>query len=445
MHGYCFFSISSIFITSRENKTINMLGQEIMTAEIHQTHTSQSPTFAVEGRRAVGLYALLSLLFIVVLHVSSDPDSMLPRWAQTSILSSLCTMTAVGILMFGRKDTVSDFSRGTVVVGLWTLAIFASVIFANTVLLYAALIPLLAQIVSDCIDNRGNISRTFIVLLSLWFSTGVLLTILLHGPFDDLAMVARLSSISWYLDIRILLTLILCIVILCRALIKALKSPTRRLIREIEMRIKLPKKGGLLKSILRGLIDTVNELLLNHFSRFFNIVTGLVSVLICYIAATGCEIGYTIRHHVINIPIFGIMLRRMVLFASLLCIAVAIPSLANGTIKYIRAAGAFDYVMVPIADMGTSLCIIVLVQLFYPVDPDIFIKRAGRAVFFILCVLFTAKTVTIMLSYLPKLAMLYARNLGAFYIMMLIGIVVATIAGLRGKGGSPNNEIERVG
>ncbi len=418
-----------------------------MTTDFHNTNTGQSITisFAVEGRRAVWLYALLSLLFIVALHISSEPDSIIPGWGQKLILTSLCTMTAVGILMFSRYDTISEFSRNTLVVGSWTIAVFGSVIFSNSVLLYVALIPLIAQIVSDCIDNRGNISRTFIILLSLWFSTGFLFTILLHGPFNDLALISRLSSISWYLDIRFLLTLILCIVILCRALIKALKSATCRLIREIEMSIKLPKKGGLLKSILRGLIEAVNELLLKHLSSFVNILTGLISVLICYIEATGQEVGHTIRHHVINKPVFGIMLRRLVLFASLLCIALAIPSLTSGTIEYIRAVGALDHVMAPIGDIGIAISIIVIVQLFYPVDLEIFIQRAGRAIFFILCVLFTAKTVAIILSYLPKLDMSYARNLGALYIMMIVGVVVAAIVGLKIRGGNPNNEIERDG
>ncbi len=230
-----------------------------MSIETHQTQTSKSATFVVEGRHAVRLYALLSLLFVAGLHVSSAPDSILPYWAQTSILTAICTMTTVGILMFGRADTVSDFSWGTIVVGLWTLAIFASVVFANSVLLYAVLIPLLVVIISDCINNRGDISHTFIALLSLWFSTGILLAILSLGLFDDLAMVAQLSSISWYLDIRILLSLILCIVILCRALIVALKSPTRRLIQEIGLWIELPQEGNLLKSIFRGIVDAVNE------------------------------------------------------------------------------------------------------------------------------------------------------------------------------------------
>ncbi|MCK5603269.1 hypothetical protein KAR91_15405 [Candidatus Pacearchaeota archaeon] len=413
-----------------------------MSIETHQTQTSKSATFVVEGRHAVRLYALLSLLFVAGLHVSSAPDSILPYWAQTSILTAICTMTTVGILMFGRADTVSDFSWGTIVVGLWTLAIFASVVFANSVLLYAILIPLLVVIISDCINNRGDISHTFIALLSLWFSTGILLAILSIGLFDDLAMVAQLSSISWYLDIRILLSLILCIVILCRALIVALKSPTRRLIQEIGLWIELPQEGNLLKSIFRGIVDAVNELLLKHLNLFFNIVTGLISVLICYIAATGREISYVIRHHVINVHVFVIVLRRIVLFVSLLCIALAIPSLANGTIKYIRAAGVFDHLIFPIADMSISFFIIFLVQLFYPVNQDIVIQRTGRAVFFLLCVLFTAKTVAIMFSYIPQLDMLYARNFDALYISMLIGILVATIAGLRNRRGSPNNEIE---
>jgi len=396
-----------------------------------------TPILALTRRQAVWLYIVLSLVFLAVMHAASEP-SLLPHWAKSSVATALCTFSVVGVIMFGRKYIVTDFLSSTVIMSLWTLTIFAAVVFASPICLYVSLFPLFIQIVIDCISNRGNASKAFIVLWSLWFSAGVVLTILMHGPFDDVALVAKLSSIGWYLNIRLLLTLILCVFILFHALVAALKSPTHRLIREIEMDINPPSGAGLIREILRGLTNAINDLLLRHLSQFINILTGLISAMLCYIAATGREIREVIEHQVINLPLFWIMLRRIAVFALLLFVALAIPVLADGTLDYVRTSKVFAHAWAPILDILLALCVIILIQLLQPVSVDDYIQRAGRAAFFLLCVIFSAKTIAIALSYIPSSPMLYARNLDAIYIGMLVGIAVASFAGIRRKTASPN-------
>ena len=392
---------------------------------------------ALTRRQAVWLYVLLSGVFVAVMHVASDP-AWIPLWARRSPVTVLCSFAVVGVIMFGRKDIAKDFLRSTAIISVWTLTIFAAVVFASPICLYASLVPLLIQIVLDCISNRDSAGKTFIVLWSVWFSTGVIFTLLIHGPFDDIALGAKLSSISWYLDIRVLLTLILCVFILFHALLAAYKSPTRRLIREIEMVIDPPDGAGLVHNIIHGLINAINDLLLRHLSQFINILTGFVSAVLCYIAATGLEIGQFILHHVINFALFGIMLRRIAVFALLLLLALAIPTLADGTLAYVRTSKVFAHIWTPILDILLALFGIILIQLLQPISADYYIQRAGRAAFFLLCVLFSAKTIAFALSYIPHSSMLYARNLDAIYIAMLIGIAVAFFVGIRRKKISPN-------
>ncbi len=292
----------------------------------------------------------------------------------------------------------------------------------------------------ECLENRGSSSRTFIALLALWISTGILLTILMHGPFADLARAGYLSSLAWYLDLRIILSVVLVVFILCRSLLIALKAPTRRLIREISINLKRPKEGGLFRSIVRSLIDSANDLLLRHLAHFVNLLTGLVSVILCYLAATGREIGSTIRYQVINFPIIGIILRRLAVFVALLFMALLIPSLTDKTLNYIRGHSVFDHVFAPIADIVLSLTMISAVQLLKPVDTDQFIDGAGRAVFFILCVLFGAKTIAYGLSYYGPLGFLYARNIDALYLVLLVCIVVASFVGFRPSDDKSHNK-----
>jgi hypothetical protein len=205
------------------------------------------------------------------------------------------------------------------------------------------------------------------------------------------------------------------------------------LIREIKIYIEPPSVTGLVSAIMQGLINAINDLFLNHLSLFVNNLTGLVSVMLCYLIATGLEIGQFIRWHVINLPLFGVMLRRIAVFAWLLLIALAVPTLADGTLFYVRTSKVFAHVWAPTLDALLALFGIILIQLLQPISAGDYIQRAGRAAFFLLCVLFSAKTIAIALSYIPHFRMLYARNPDAIYIAMLLGIAAASLAGVRKK------------
>ena len=276
------------------------------------------------------------------------------------------------------------------------------------------------------------------VIWSLWFSTGIILTLLIHGPFDDIALLSRLTSFAWHLDIRVLLSLILCVFVLFHALIAAQHAPTRRLIREIEMAFDPPSGTGMIPEIIRGIVTAVNDLLLRHVSQFINIVTGFVSAMLCYLAATGREIGQFFQEHVLNFPLFGVMLRRIAMFALVLFVALAIPFLANGTLSYVRTTSLFGDVGIPLIDGFVSLGAIAIVQLLLPITFEDYIQRSALAGFFLACVIFSSKTIAIGLSCIPRSPLLYARHLDALYILMVIGIIMASFAGIRRKQSSPN-------
>lgn len=200
----------------------------------------------------------------------------------------------------------------------------------------------------------------------------------------------------------------------------------------------------MISEILRGMVNAVNDLLLRHVSQFINIVTGFVSAMLCYIAATGREVGKFVQDHLINFPLLGMMLRRIVVFSLGLFLALAVPSLAEGTLEYVRTTRIFAHIGAPILDVLVALSSIALIQLLLPINFDDYIQRAARAGFFLLCVLFGAKTIAIGLSYLPGMPLRYARNLDALYILMVIGIVIASFAGIQRKKSGPDKTEEAV-
>jgi hypothetical protein len=120
-------------------------------------------------------------------------------------------------------------------------------------------------------------------------------------------------------------------------------------------------------------------------------------------------------------------------FVLVLILALAVPSLANGTLNYVRTTTLFGDVGTPLGDGLIGLLVIGLVQLLLPIDFEDYIQRAARAGFFLVCVVFSAKTIAIGLSYIPQSPLRYARHLDALYILMVTGIIVASFAGIRRK------------
>ena len=306
-----------------------MLGGEITRGQLRMPNLSGTPIIALTRRQAIWLYAAFSMLFVAVLHVASD-TALISQWARLSLVVVLSTFSVVGVIMFGRKNAATDFFFSTAIISLWTLLVFAAVYFNSPICLYAAMVPFLIQIVIDCLANRGGAGKTFIIIWSLWFSTGVVFSLLIHGPFDDVALVAKLSSIAWYIDIRVVPTLVLCVFVLFHSLLSAQEAPTRRLIREIDIKIEPPEGNGLFPEIIRGIVNALNDLLLQPISQFINIITGFISAMLCYMAAIGREIGQFVQRHVLNFTLIRIMLRRIGIFSLVLFLAIAIPSLANG-------------------------------------------------------------------------------------------------------------------
>lgn len=400
-----------------------------------------SPILPLTRRQSIWLYVLLSVTFVGILHVASD-TALIPLWARHSLAAVLATFSVVGVVMFGRKESASAFFSSTAMVSVWTLLVFAAVYFRNAICLYLALIPFLAQIVIDCIPRRGTASRVFIVIWALWFSTGIILSFLIHGPFEDIAFLAQEFSIAWYLDLRILLTLALCVFVLFHAVIAAQHTATRRIIPERELAIDPPDGTGMITEIIRGIISAVNDLLLKQVTQFINIVTGFISAMLCYLAATGREIGRFVQEHVLNFPLVRLMLRRIGLFALVLFLALGIPWLAHGTLNYVRTTTLFGDIGIPLIDGLIALSVIALVQLLLPIDIEDYIQRAARAGIFLVCVIFSAKTIAIGLSYIPDSPLRYARHLDALYILMVVGIIVASFAGVRPKQSSPNKAVE---